>query len=226
MLHQNEQKINSYYRLIGWSLIVLSILANAGMVHHPSINASHPEAQIGQMAQIAGLTMHVHGVLILVVLIYVWLFALYGVARNTPIVWLGSGLFAVGGLAMAGAALISGFLAPAMLLGAEINTAELLAIFEFQSRLLMQSNQVLANAGAFAWLCSQICWSCNLVRDKNLFRWVGVAGLLIGGANLLAFATGKWTLNVKGMSLFVLMITLWFCALGCCLLWNTRRQKS
>jgi hypothetical protein len=226
VLNQNEQKINSYYRLIGWSLIVLSILANAGMAHHPSINASHPEAQIGQMAQIAGLTMHVHGVLILVVLIYVWLFALYGAAKNTPIVWLGSSLFAVGGLAMAGAALISGFLAPAMVLGAEINTAEQLAIFEFQSRLLMQSNQVLANAGAFAWLCSLICWSCNLVRDKNLFRWVAVAGLLIGGANLLAIATGKWHLDVRGMTLFVLMITLWFCALGCCLLWSMRRQKS
>ena len=226
MLNENEQKINSYYRLIGWSLIVLSILANAGMAHHPTINASQPHAQIEQMAQIAGLTMHVHGLLILVVFIYVWLFTLYGAAKNIPIVWLGSGLFAAGGLTMAGAALISGFLAPAMLLGAETSTAEQLAIFEFQSRLLMQSNQVLANAGAFAWLCSLICWSSNLVGDKNLFRWVGVAGLLIGGANVLVIATGKWHLDVKGMSLFVLMITLWFSALGCCLLWSTRRKKS
>ena len=226
MLNENEQRTHSYYCLIGWSLIALSILANAGMAHHPYISASQPEVQIEQMAQIAELTMHVHGLLILVVLIYVWLFTLYGAAKNTPIVWLGSGLFAAGGLAMTGAALISGFLAPAMVLGAEINTAEQLAIFEFQSRLLMQSNQVLANAGTFAWLCAVICWSSNLVRDNKLFRWVGLAGLLIGSISLFVITTGKWYLNVKGMSLFVLVITIWFCALGCCLLWSMRRNKS
>jgi hypothetical protein len=226
VLNENEQRTHSYYRLIGWCLITLSILANAGMAHHPYISASQPEAQIEQMVQISGLTMHVHGLLILVVLIYAWLFTLYGAAKNTPIVWLGSGVFAAGGLAMAGAALISGFLAPAMVLGAEINTAEQLAIFEFQSRLLMQSNQVLANAGTFAWLCAVICWSSNLVRDNKLFRWVGLAGLLIGSISLLIIAAGKWHLNVKGMSLFVLVITLWFCALGLCLLWSTRRNKS
>ncbi|WP_331352350.1 hypothetical protein [Cellvibrio sp. UBA7671] len=225
MLNENEQRTHSYYRLIGWSLIALSILANAGMAHHPYISASQPEAQIEQMAQIAGLTMHVHGLLILVVLIYVWLFTLYGAAKNTPIVWLGSGLFAAGGLAMAGAALISGFLAPAMVLGAEINTAEQLTIFEFQSRLLMQSNKVLANAGTSVWLCAVICWSGNLVRDNKLFRWVGLAGLLIGTISLFIIATGKWHLNVKGMSLFVLVITIWFCALGCCLLWSTSIKK-
>lgn len=225
MLNENEQRTNSYYRLIGWCLIALSILANAGMAHHPRISAAQPEAQIEQMAQIAGLTMHVHGLLILVVLVYVWIFTLYGAAKNTPIVWLGSGLFAAGGLAMAGAALISGFLAPAMVLGAEINTAEQLAIFEFQSRLLMQSNQVLANAAAFAWLCALICWSSNLVRDKKLFRWVGVAGLFIGSISLFVVATGKWDFNVKGMSLFVLVITIWFFALGCCLLWSNRKKK-
>lgn len=226
MLNENEQKTNSHYRLIGWCLIVLSILANAGMAHHPYISVSQPEAQIEQMAQIAGLTMHVHGLLILVVLIYVWLFTLYGAAKNTPIVWLGSGLFAAGGLAMAGAALISGFLAPAMLLGAEINTAEQLAILEFQSRLLMQSNQVLANAGAFAWFCALLCWSSNLVRDNTLFRWVGLAGLLIGIISLFVIATGKWHLNVRGMSLFVLVISIWFCAFACCLLWSTRGKNS
>lgn len=226
MLNENEQKTNLHYRLIGWCLIALSILANAGMAHHPYINASQPEAQIGQMTQIAGLTMHVHGLLILVTLFYVWLFTLYGAAKNTPIVWLGSGLFAAGGLAMAGAALISGFLAPAMVPGAEINTAEQLAIFEFQSRLLRQSNQVLANAAAFAWLCALICWGSNLVRDSKLFRWVGLAGLIIGSISLLAIVTGNWHMNIKGMSLFVLVITLWFCALACCLLWSTRKKKS
>lgn len=84
MLNEKEQRTNAHYPLIGWCLIVLSILANAGMAHHPYINASQPEAQIGQMAQIAGLTMHVHGLLILVTLSYVWLFTLYGAARNTP----------------------------------------------------------------------------------------------------------------------------------------------
>lgn len=225
MLNENEQRTNSYYRLIGWSLIALSILANAGMAHHPRISAAQPEAQVEQMAQIVGLTMHVHGLLILVVLIYVWIFTLYAAAKNTPIVWLGSGVFAAGGLAMAGAALISGFLAPAMLLGAEINTPEQLAIFEFQSRLLMQSNQVLANAAAFAWLCALICWSSNLVRDNKLFRWVGVAGLFIGSISLFVVVTGNWDLNVKGMSLFVLVITSWFCALGFCLLWSNRKKK-
>ncbi|QEY15220.1 hypothetical protein D0C16_04065 [Cellvibrio sp. KY-GH-1] len=223
MLNENEQRTNSYYRFISWTLIALSILANAGMAHHPRISASQPEAQIEQMAQIAGLTMHVHGLLSLVVLVYVWLFALYAAAKNTPIVWLGSGVFAAGGLAMTGAALISGFLAPAMLLGAEINTAEQVAIFKFQSRLLMEANQVLANAAAFAWLCAVICWSSNLVRDNKFFRWVGFAGLLMGGTSLCVVATGNWVLNVKGMSLFVLIISLWFCALACCLLWNSRR---
>ena len=227
MLNKSEQqKTHSYYRLIGWCLIALSILANAGMAHHPHISAAQPEAQMEQMAQIAGLTMHVHGLLILVVLIYVWLFILYGAAKNTAIVWLGSSLFAAGGLAMAGAALISGFLAPAMVLGAEIDTAEQVAIFKFQSRLMMQSNQVLANAGAFGWLCALICWSSNLVRDNNLFRWVGLTGLLIGSISVFVMASGNWVLNVKGMSLFVLVLTIWFFALGSCLLWSTRGKKN
>lgn len=224
MLNEKEQRANAHYRLIGWCLIALSILANAGMAHHPYVNASQPEAQIGQMAQIAGLTMHVHGLLILVTLCYVGIFILYAVARNTPGAWLGSGLFAAGGLAMAGAALISGFLAPAMVLGAEVNTAEQLAIFEFQTRLLKQSNQVLANAATFAWLCSLICWGINLVKDNGLFRWLGLAGLLIGSISLLVITTGNWPMTIKGMTQFMIVITLWFCALASCLLWSTRRK--
>lgn len=224
MLNEKEQK-KSHYRLIGWCLISLSILANVGMAHHPYIDASQPEAQIGQMVHITGLTMHLHGLLILVVLLYSWIFALYAATRNTPIVWLGSGLFAAGGLAMAGAALVSSFLAPAMVLGADINTAEQLAIFEFQSHLLNQSNRVLANAGSFAWVCSLICWSSNLLRDKEISRWVGFAGLLISSISLLVIANGKWHMNIKGMGLFVLVITIWFCALACCLLWSAREKK-
>lgn len=225
MLTEREQRTTTHFRLIGWCLIALSILANVGMAHHPYMTLSEPQAQIEQMAQIAGFTKHVHGVLILITLLYVWLFTLYGAAKNTPVVWLGSVLFAAGGLAMAGGALISGFLTPAMMLSAEVNTAEQVTIFEFQSRLLWQSNQMLAKAGTFAWLCALICWSSNMVRDNKLARWIGLAGLLIGSISLLGIATGKWHLDVKGMSLFVLVITAWFCALACYLLWSTRKQQ-
>lgn len=225
MLNEKELATITYYRLIGWCLLGLSILANVAMAHHPYLTPSDPHSQIGQMTEIAPLAAYVHGLLILVVLIYVWLFTLYGVAKNTPVVWLGSGTFAVGGLAMMGAALISGFLLPKMMLNAPLDTTEQLAIFKFQSRLLWHSNQVLANAGTFAWLCALICWGCNMVRDNKFARWVGLAGLFIGIAGLLGIVTGRWHLNVRGMSLLVLVITAWFCALAGYLLWSVRRQR-
>lgn len=226
MLNNKESEPINHYRLIGWCLLGLSIAANVAMAHHPYITPSYPPTQIEQMANIAPLTAYVHGLLILVVLAYIWLFALYGAAKNTSVVWLGSGLFAVGGLAMTGAALISGFLAPAMLLSSEINTDKQLAIFEFQSRLLWQSNQVLANASTFAWSCALIFWSSNLVRDKTSWRWIGSAGLLIGSSSLICMITGKWHLDVRGMSIYVLAITTWFCAFACCLLWETRKRTA
>lgn len=214
----------AHYRRIGWCLLGLSLLANLAMAHHPHLTQPDPHAQIEQMAKIAPLTAYVHGLLILVVLSYVWLFACYGAVKNTPVVWLGSGLFAVGGLAMAGAGLISGFLAPTLMLGTEIDTTEQLAIFEFQSRLMWHSNQILAQAGSVLWLCALLCWSSNLLHDNKVARGVGLAGLLIGIASLIGIITGQWHLHVKGMGLLVLAITLWFCALAGYLLWSVRKQ--
>lgn len=224
MLNTDDNKKRLSSRLIGWSLLGLSILANLAMAHHPYITVSDPQGKIEQMTQIAPLTTYVHGVLMLVVLAYMWLFTLYGALKNTPINWLGSGVFVVGGLALLGAALISGFLSPALMLDTKINTPEQLAIFKFQSHLMWQSNQIMANAGTLAWLCALICWSSTMLRDDKLTRWVGLIGLVIGSAGLLGIITGKWHLNVKGMSLIVLATTTWFCALAGCLLWNTRLQ--
>lgn len=223
MLDTEQLKTIARYRLIGWSLLGLSILANLAMAHHPHLTLPDPHGQIAQMKQIAPLTAYVHGLLMLVVLLYVWLFTFYATVKNTPIVWLGSGLFAVGGLAMAGAALISGFLAPVMMLSTDIGSTEKLAIFEFQSRLMWHSNQVLAHAGTFAWLCALQCWSFNLIRDNKIARWVGLIGLLISSMSLTGIITGHWNLDVKGMGLMVFAITFWFCSLAGYLLWSNRK---
>lgn len=226
MLNTEENKTIANCRFIGWGLLGLSILVNVAMAHHPYITLPDPRAQIEQMAQIAPLTGYVHGLLILVIVAYIWLFTFYGAVKNMPFVWLGSGLFALGGLALAGAALISGFLSPTMMLSADLNTPEQLAIFEFQSRLMWQSNQVLAKAGTFAWLCALMSWGGNMIRDSKPARWVGSAGLLIGGVCLLGIITGKWRLDVAGMGLMALIITAWFCALAGCLLWGTRNRRK
>jgi hypothetical protein len=226
VLTADDNKNFGPLRLIGWSLLGLSLLANLAMAHHPYITQPDPQGHIKQMAQIGSLTAYVHSLLILVVIAYTWLFMRYSTIKNTAVVWQGSSLFALGSLAMIGAALISGFLSPSMTLSAELTTPEQLAIFKFQSRLMWKSNQLLANAGTIAWLLALIFWGYSLLRNSKLAFGVGLLGLLIAGVGLFGIITGSWRLNVTGMSITAFAITLWFCTFAGYLLWSTRQQHK
>ena len=57
-------------------------------------------------------------------------------------------------------------------------------------------------------------WSADLARDRGPARWTGVLGLAAGAALVVALPTGIGHLDLAGMTLVLVVWTVWFVAVG------------
>lgn len=67
-----------------------------------------------------------------------------------------------------------------------------------------------------------VLWSLAILRRAIGARALGVAGVLLGTAQLLALASGHLSLGVHAMGLVVLTQALWFCG-AARMLWRPER---
>lgn len=201
--------------LPGLLLIASGLLAPLFMLFHPTANGAGTAARLISLAEISSLSRHVHLAMILC-LLALWL-SLAFLSRRWPDsgwVWVAMRLYALGAIAMLGAALISGFLigdylqrALPMLAHAEDALPSVLLAFS--------ANQTLACFGTLLMSTGIVLWSVAMLRERGgLAMACGCCGVIAGFACLVGYATGLVSLDVPGMSFVVVAQSLWSCLLG------------
>jgi hypothetical protein len=203
-------------RAAAWLLICAAALSLLLMSHHPRVGGTSMEAALAQIVALSARSAWVHAALIACVLAILVALGEF-VHRRRPQGMLdraGFVLFAIGCIAMIGAALVSGFLVAAVAgRGIGLTAGELAGIGHLLA-LCHAQNQVLAMLGTIAMSCGIASWSIGLLRDGGSGRWVGVAGLVIGIAPAVALPAGWLHLHVTGMTAVVGLQTLWYVAVG------------
>lgn len=184
-----------------------SVLTVLAMAHHPT-GVAQTES-VRAVVQGAALAAWVHGILI--VLQFVVLFGFLEFAEELG--WefrrvrSATAAYALGAVAMTGAALVNGFVVPRLTLdhamrgGTEALTPSL--------RFAWQANQVLAQAGTIAISAAIVGWSAVLLGRGTGARILGLTGLAIGVGILLAVVVGALRLDVQGMGAVLIAQAAW-----------------
>jgi len=198
--------------LIGSSWILSIVL----MTHHPTTHGGGMAAALEEMAHEAPLAGFVHGGL--VVLMVLGLCGFTGFVRilgwHRPAVRAGMIGYALGVVAMSGAALTNGFvlqgIARGYVQGSVADPESLRNILE----LCHQVNQVLARAGVFAFAGAVVAWSLVMLPRRGTAAGIAVAGIIIGAASSAGLLSGHLRLDVHGMGAVVLALGIWSLAVA------------
>jgi hypothetical protein len=220
-LHDDRSNLD---RVSGWSLVAGTALSVFAMAHHPSAAASGTAERLAEMARMATLSAVVHGTLIALMLLIV--FGLVGLAGA-----LGFGLarvragmvaYSAGVVCMLGAALVSGFIVPA-LAGSYAGSTENMDLLAPVFSLCFRANQALAEVGVVAQSVGIFLWSLVLLGRSEGVRWVGWLGFVAGALPVLGLLAGRLHLDVHGMLAVVVLQAMWTIAAG---VWLIRRGRS
>jgi hypothetical protein len=201
-------------RIAGILLVATTLLSILMMAHHPTASTHDPASLAADIAGSATLSRVVHGVLIAVIGVELYAFAVFS-GRITPgrsAARAGFVAYAIGAGAMMGAALISGFIVSS--LGVYYaGTADPAPFVDF-ARLSMTGNQALANMGVAAMSVAIVLWAVALLHDRTRARWLAIIGFAAGLAPAIALFAGAIRLDVHGMLLVVVAQAIWNLAAG------------
>jgi hypothetical protein len=212
-----ESAIPASRRGPGALIVVASVASVLFMTHHPSV-ASHQAAEVvAEIAQKARIDQVVHGTLIALTGALVFGFLELGSA-------LGSGraavraafiAYAAGSAGLIGAALVSGFLVPALAARYQGASGPALDVLPHLLGLARLENRTLARFGVAATSGAILLWSVALMRRPRAFHLAtGLLGLASGGVPLAALLLGALRLDVRGMTLVVVAQAAWNVAVG------------
>ncbi|HWM26797.1 MAG TPA: hypothetical protein VNP98_18410 [Chthoniobacterales bacterium] len=200
-------------RLGGIALIIGAVSGMITMSLHP-VTGAHPITP-AQFEKIAMFMVGVH-VLAIAGVPFSFLGALALTRRlDSP------GRVAMTGLVIYGLGLVAVMIAPAMsgLVGTEI-IRKMIARGpgSEQWRTLMEYNFLINQAFAKIFVvasCSAIAlWSFMIVKNRALLIAVGIYGLLLGPALVIAMMTGGLSLDVHGFGLIIFGQAIWFIVAG------------
>ncbi|NNC99877.1 MAG: hypothetical protein HKN85_06830 [Gammaproteobacteria bacterium] len=199
-------------KLAAYSLASGALVSILMMLHHPSTSSSVAAEQVMEVAHHAGINALVHGILIVLILLFCGCLTVYSMLRGlyrVPVLFALISYFA-GSLAMIGAALISGFIFPEIASTFEdAGSAELLTFMSLR-QLCWFANQALANFGTFCWLLSLLLWSLDLVKTPQPIKIIGIVGILVSILAALTLLTGIMRLDVSGMTAVTIILSAWY----------------
>ena len=203
-------------RAAGIVIVASALLTIFAVAHHPTLRAKTPETLIAGMVALAPLDMFVHGSLIAIIIALVAGFAVFtarlGLNEQSAIA--AFVVYSLGAFAVVGAALIDGFLTPAIAFQYEhAHAAEVpqgMGLLVFASLAI----QVLTKFGFIAMSVGVLFWSIGLLRRARIIMGIGVLGILsaLGVVAVLAFGGAFLTPPVLGV--IVLVQAFWYVAIG------------
>jgi hypothetical protein len=197
-------------------LLVTSLLEILAMAHHPSVRTSDTAQAVRQIARFSELSAVVHGVLMAFMLLITYGFSEFALRRGLrlPLIRAGAIAYGSGVLVMLGAALVSGFIIPALVSSTPHTTTLDLQINEQLLILCGALNQAYAKFGVVAMSAGILCWSLDLTRDSGARRVVGLFGCLIGVFSIVTLMSGVIHLDVRGMGEIVAIQAAWNIAIA------------
>ena len=202
-------------QVCGWTLVVGAALSVAGMLHHPSAGG-HGMAAVENLARIGSAANGVHGFLMVVLVALVFGFS--GLTNQlgwqTPAARAGFVAYAMGAMAMLGAAVINGFVfskvAGGFLVQGHSDPLLIDAIFSALGAMSGTWAQVAVGAQAFAFAL----WAIALRnRNRPLAVLGGVTAIPVFGAMF-----GLFSLDVSGYLGVVTAQAVWIAAIGVALI--------
>ncbi|MEJ7746886.1 MAG: hypothetical protein WKF61_09065 [Luteimonas sp.] len=203
-------------KIAGATLVAASALAVLAMSHHPTAHGGTPEAWVGEMARIGGLSRAVHAAMIGTV-IAIWLaLDTWSDARGgRGAVRVAARLYGLGALAMIGAALLNGFAVDALAARALQSGPDAVQGAARLVPLTWALNQTLAGFGVFMLSGGIAAWSLDLWRTPGaLARTTAGYGVLTTVLACVAYALGLFRLDVMGMGAVVVAQGVWYVLVG------------
>jgi hypothetical protein len=200
----------------GWMLVVAAGLSLAFAMVHPQVHGHDLAGVLAQLRAGALFNSWVHGLLMALGVVLVAGFA--GLSRRLgfgrPEVMLGFTAYAMGTMAMMGAAVINGFalsiFAGRYDAGVAGQEAALGAAFNIAGSVAA----TWAGVGAAGMSGGILAWSLRLIAIPGAARMIGAGGILLGLATIALLVAGVLILNVHGFLLLVLSQTIWTIAVG------------
>jgi hypothetical protein len=203
--------VASHQRFAAITLIVVNVLGVLVMAHHPTASTHSALGFMQTLVAMRGLNQWVHGVLIGTTLI-TGLCLLEFSAHSLKQLYVRSGmvLYALGALAMAGAALINGFVITRLAEALLQSPATLQAASPLAFQLTWAINQTLAEFGVSMMCAGIACWSMQLLNGISKYaRTLGGLGLLLTLMQMLLQWLQQGHYGVPQMLVFVLWHGLW-----------------
>jgi hypothetical protein len=207
MADQQDNKFGG--KIAGGALILAALGAMVLITQHPTTGSPGHDSIAGEIISESALNSFVHGGMIAFVLVFY--FAMAALSRRLgdhSSVHAAQLLFAAATIAMAGAALVSGFIVPG--LADHYADGSQQEMFIAQLHLLGETNQALAKAGTIFYGAAIFFLSLRLVALSGLAGIAGFVGLVVGAMIAAGMLTGHLVLNVHGMGVVIFMMGGWF----------------
>lgn len=203
-------------RTSGIVLACGSITMLVFMAMHPSPHAHDSNGLISELAAGAVFNGTVHGVLMGTLAVV--LLGMVGFAEQLGlrriIVRGGLTAYAIGVVALIGAATVNGFIVPAVAARYAGDDPGVLDRIRALLVLCHEMNQACDHLGIVALSAAALLWSLELLRRGGASRAIGVLGLICGLLPPAALFAGRLPMNVHGFGGFVLLQTIWYLAIA------------
>ena len=199
----------------GIAIATCAIAVVFAIAHHPTVTVREPAQAIAQMVRLAAMDRIVHGAVIVLLGALLFGFTVYslrrGLHRQTVVAALLA--YAAGSGAMFGAALIDGFLIPAVAARYAGAAPDAINLAAQLLALCALAIQILAKFGTIALSSAVVLWSADLVRTPGALRVTGIIGIASGVAVVVVLAFAGH-LNPHNLGVIVLLQAIWYVAIA------------
>jgi hypothetical protein len=196
-------------------LITVNVISLFAMAHHPTAHSNSAAGFLQSLTSMGGLNQLVHGALIATTLI-TWLCLIEFSLQNlkNALVRNGMLLYSLGIFAMAGAAIINGFVIIRLAKQLVQSSNELQASSHPLFQLTWALNQTLVDFGVIAMCAGIAAWSIHLLSGSKHARILAVAGLAMTVIQLGMQWIHHGNYDVHNMLVFVVWHALWCIAMA------------
>jgi hypothetical protein len=203
-------------RIPGISLVASSIVALAAMAHHPTAGGGGDFAVFARSVErMAAVNQAVHGTMIVLVAVLTWTLLVFAARRgfHRPLVTAGIVAWSIGAVGMIIGPVFNGFVIVDIAHRA-LASPETADVLRVTLQTLSSGVGVMVMIGTIGMSMAVFLWSADLARDTGPARWTGALGLVAGAGLVIALPAGIGRLDLTGMTLVLVVWTVWFLALG------------
>jgi hypothetical protein len=201
-------------RAAGITIIVAAVLSIGFMLYHPRVHAHGMSDFVVAVRQELLVNGVVHGTLIALMGVLAAGFSV--VTTRLDSVWARIALaaYAIGVVSGMAAASINGLIVPEFVLHFGGKSESVLEALRPVLSFCHSANQVCSRMWVVASAIALVFWSIALTQRMGVARTIGIPGIVLGFAPLVALAIGYLPMDIHGVLAFIVTQTVWSIAVG------------